>query len=121
VTLASSSAGSAAIASVNAFLSSGADPNHPALIPNVADLRSRPYLGINIVVPVAGTYTLAISLWQDRSGPTVTVPDVTDVFLLKQVLHEWGGAACTTPDMQALLPPPTDPPTQLICPGPPPK
>jgi len=78
-------------------------------------------LSIYIVVPVAGTYTVSISLWQDRSGPTVTMSDVTDTLLFKQALHEWGGQACTTPDMQALLPPPTDLPAPLICPGPPPQ
>jgi hypothetical protein len=122
VALASASAGSVATASVNAFLlGSGADPNHPAQIPNDMNGRLLVYLAISVGVPMPGTYTLEIRLWQDRSGPTVTLPDETDTVLFKQALHEWGGQPCTALDMQAQLPPPTDPPTQLICPGPPPQ
>jgi hypothetical protein len=96
------------------------DPSRPAQIPPDTS-HSANYFMVGVTVPAAGTYTFAISLWQDQSGPTVSMPAVTDTVLFKQALHEWGGEQCTTPDMQALLPPPTDPPAQLICPGPPPQ
>lgn len=87
--------------------------------PPVAD--SNPQIWVLIEVPAAGTYTFAISLWQDRSGPSMTLPQVTDTFLLLHAAHEWSGQACTTPGMQAKLPAATTPPTPLICPGPPPQ
>jgi hypothetical protein len=122
LTLPSSVVGTTVTANINGLKSDySLDLDHPAQIPNDVNGQLRPYLGIGIVVPAAGTYTLEISLWQDSSRPTVTMPDVTETLLLNQALHEWGGQQCTTPDMQALLPPPTDPPTPLICPGPPPK
>lgn len=76
---------------------------------------------VGIKVPQAGTYTFAISLWQDRTGPSITMPDVTLQFLFGQALHEWSGEACTQANMQSQLPAPTDPPAHLICPGPPPQ
>jgi hypothetical protein len=122
LTLPSSAVGSTVTAPMDGLRSDfSPDPNHPAQILNDMNGQLRPYLGIDIEVPVAGTYTFAISLRQNRTGPTVTMSDVTDMLLFKQALHERGGGPCTTPGMQAQLPPPTNPPTQLICPGPPPQ
>ncbi len=71
---------------------------------------------INVAQP--GTYTVSMSLWQDSGGPSITVPNQTLQFLGGQASQEWSGGACTTAAMQSELPPPTNPPTQLICPGP---
>lgn len=72
-------------------------------------------IGVHVAQP--GTYTFAVSLWQDSSGPSVTGPNVTAMFLFGQAQHEWGGQPCTQPAMQSQLPPATNPPTQVICPG----
>jgi hypothetical protein len=120
LTLPSSAVGTIVTAPINGLKSDySRDPDHPAQIPPAASGGPPVYLGIGISVPTAGTYTFEISLWQDSSRPTVTMPDVAETLLLNQALHEWGGQQCTTPDMQALLPAPTDPPAPLICPGPP--
>jgi len=72
----------------------------------------------HVEVPVSGTYTFRVGIWQDRSGPVVfaTLRATFDV----DALHEWSGRACAAPAMQNQLPPPTSPPSTFICPGDPP-
>lgn len=126
VTLPSADVGTSVTGAISGYTSNFQLSNQPAIEPPPlnSDSSHSPYptdVTVGIKVPQAGTYTFAISLWQDRSGPSITVPDVTLQFLFGQALHEWSGEACTQADMQSQLPPPTDPPTRLICPGPPPQ
>lgn len=124
VTLPSTALGTSATSPIIGHPVNGQPSNQPAIEPPPPAGPSTPGetdVVVGIKVPQAGTYTFAISLWQDRSGPSITMPDVTLQFLFGQALHEWSGGACTKPDMQSQLPPPTDPPTHLICPGPPPQ
>jgi hypothetical protein len=121
VTLASSSAGSATTAGINGYQNYVADPSQPARVSAYGTNQPPPYVGLGVTVPAAGTYTFAISLWQDLSGPGVHLPAITQTLVFNQALYEWSGSACTTPAMQSRLPPPTNPPTSLICPGPPPQ
>lgn len=72
---------------------------------------------VKINTPQPGIYMFAVSFWQTSAGPTVTGPNVTAMFLFGQAQHEWGGQPCTQPAMQSQLPPATNPPTQVICPG----
>lgn len=62
----------------------------------------------------AGTYTFSFGLSIDDQTPifATTSPPT----LLATPAHEWNGQACTTPAMQAQIPPATDPPTYYICP-----
>lgn len=73
------------------------------------------FLGIS--VPQAGSYTFSVQFWQDRNGPSIAAPNITETFALGHVQREWGGEQCTTTEMQAQLPAPTDPPTKVIWPG----
>jgi hypothetical protein len=102
------------------------DPNpdvqqsaHPGQLPNSAGSNYPAWITVGFQVPAAGTYTFSVRFWQSRSGPTIVAPEVTTTFALGQYLHEWGGQQCTVPTMQAQLPPPTNPPSHVICPGPP--
>ena len=116
VVFASSMPGAMATASVGIVGDTG-QSSQPAQIPSADQARN---VVLGITVPAAGTYTFVVGLWQDQAGPSLTVPSLTQTFLAKQALHEWSGQACTQSSMQAQLPPPTNPPTQLVCPGPPP-
>lgn len=91
----------------------------PGQIPSTAGSNYPAWITVGFQVPAAGTYTFSVRFWQSRSGPPIVAPDVTATFALGQYLHEWGGQQCTVPNMQAQLPPPTNPPSQVICPGPP--
>ncbi|HEX8032736.1 MAG TPA: zf-HC2 domain-containing protein [Ktedonobacterales bacterium] len=126
VTLPTADVGTSATGAISGYTSNFQPSNQPAVEPPPlnSDSSHSPYptdVIVGIKVPQAGTYTFAIGLWQDRSGPSITMPDVTLQFLFGQALHEWSGEACTQADMQSQLPPPTNPPTRLICPGPPPQ
>lgn len=90
-----------------------ATPGRAAMFPSL-DGRA-PGIGIELKVPASGTYVFVIGLWQDSSGPIQTVV-VSEQFDLGAT-HEWSGQACAQPDMQGQLPPPTNPPTLLFCPG----
>jgi hypothetical protein len=94
-------------------------PNQPAQEPPSSEPNGAgpTDLVVNVHVPQPGTYTFAVSLWQDRSGPSVTGPNVTVMFLFGKATREWGGQPCTDQAMRAQLPPATNPPTQVICPG----
>lgn len=95
---------------------SSAGPGQKATFPSPDGRAAR--IGVLLAVPASGTYTFVVGLWQDRAGPAHTLR-VSETFNL-DVAHEWSGQFCTTPAMQALLPPPADPPTPLLCPGSPP-
>lgn len=88
----------------------------PAAFPSPDGRSSHAWIGLR--VPASGIYTFVIGLWQDASGPALRVA-VQDTFNL-DATHEWSGLACALPSMQAQLPPPTNPPTSLLCPGGPP-
>lgn len=85
----------------------------PATFPATDGRAAR--VGVVLTVPVSGFYTFVIGLWQDKDGPARTF-EVSETFNL-DAAHEWSGQFCTTPAMQAQLPPPTNPPTPLLCPG----
>jgi hypothetical protein len=91
----------------------------PGQIPSTAGSNYPAWITVFFQVPAAGTYTFSVSFWQSRTGPTIVAPDVTATFARGQYLHEWGGQQCTAPNMQSQLPPPTNPPSHVICPGPP--
>jgi hypothetical protein len=75
-----------------------------------------------IHVTVPGIYTFSVGLWRNNtSGPTFNSQTVSQAVLVGHLSHYWGGTPCTAPDMQALLPPPTNPPGQFFCPGAPPQ
>lgn len=95
---------------------SSAGPGKPAAFPSPDGRASR--VGVTLSVPASGDYTFVIGLWQDHSGPVRTL-QVGETFNL-QAVREWSGQFCTTDAMQAQLPPPTNPPTSLLCPGAPP-
>lgn len=88
----------------------------PAVFPPVGNGTSAVWIALS--VPVSGTYTVTIGLWQSLVGPSLrlAVTDQWDV----DAAHEWSGQACTLPTMQAHLPPPANPPLSLLCPGAPP-
>jgi hypothetical protein len=112
VTLPTSSAGTA----VTVPVVSVENPGKPASFPSAGG--QAPHVWIALSVPISGAYTVVVGLWQDNTGPAARVA-VSERFNL-DAKHEWSGQYCTTPDMQAQLPPPTNPPTPLLCPGPPP-
>lgn len=91
----------------------------PGQTPPAEGPNDPPYMLVGIQVPAAGTYTFSVSFWQTRSGPTIAAPSITATFALGQYLHEWGGQQCTVSGMHSQLPPPTNPPSHVICPGPP--
>lgn len=97
-------------------VANAADASKPARFPT-SDGRA-PHIWITFTVPASGSYTFVAGLWQDQAGPTIRA-EVTERFNLDAV-HEWSGQACTSQSMQAQLPPPTSPPTPLLCPGAPP-
>lgn len=125
-TFTSSQVGTTATASVTAPTLPPSDSIRPGQEPSSLDARGgcgptghcSTVMSVGIKVPTAGTYTFSVSFWQDRSGPSVTAPNITETFALGQVQREWGGEQCKAAEMQAQLPPPTDPPTRVICPGP---
>lgn len=73
---------------------------------------------LTLKVAASGHYSFVLGLWQDSTGPTLTAV-VNETFVV-DAAHEWTGLSCKDPQMQAQLPPPTDPPTPLLCPGAPP-
>jgi hypothetical protein len=74
----------------------------------------------HVQVSVSGTYTFSLGLWtDDSSGPTFGSKMVKVLVSIGQPSHVWSGKRCEASDMQAQLPPPTDPPGKFICPGPP--
>jgi hypothetical protein len=91
-------------------------PNRPAAFPSPDGRASAVWLTLK--VPTSGQYAFIIGLWQDASGPRLEA-EAADTFDLSPA-HEWTGQACAEPAMQAQLPPPTNPPTLVLCPGPPP-
>jgi hypothetical protein len=92
-------------------------PGKPAAFPRADGGASKVWIVLKVAA--SGTYTFTIGLWQAASaGPTLTTV-VTDLFDL-EAAHEWSGQDCTQPSMQAQLPPPTNPPTLVFCPGGPP-
>ena len=93
-----------------------AGPGRPATFPSPDGRAS--HVGVVLTVPASGVYTFVIGIWQDRFSLPRTV-EVSETFSL-DVAHEWSGQFCTAPTMQAQLPPPTNPPTPLLCPGSPP-
>lgn len=95
---------------------SSAGPGKPAVFPSPDGRAS--HVAVELSVPASGVYTFVIGLWQDRSGPVRTL-EVGETFNL-QAAREWSGQFCTSDAMQAQLPPPTNPPTTLLCPGAPP-
>ncbi len=112
ITFASSASGT----TVSIPLQNALAPSQPAAFPPPNGGSS--HVWIYLKVPASGTYTFVIGLWQNQSGPTLTAA-VSEEFNV-DAAHEWTGQACTLPDMQAQLPPPTNPPTLVLCPGPPP-
>ena len=92
-----------------------AAPGHPAAFPPPAGAAK---IWVTLKVAASGHYTFIVGLWQDNSGPTLTAT-VNETFVL-DAAHEWTGLSCKYPNMQAQLPPPTNPPTPLLCPGAPP-
>lgn len=101
---------------VSVPVANAAAPGQPATIPPVDG--SSPRVWLTLRVPASGRYGFVIGLWQDVSGPSLTAA-ASEVFDVN-VAHEWNGQNCVSPEMQALLPPPTDPPTPVFCPGGPP-
>jgi hypothetical protein len=75
-------------------------------------------LMIGVTVPQPGTYTFSFGLWQDRSGPQYSGPSISAESIFTAALHEWGGQPCTAAAMRSQLPPPSNPPAEVICPGP---
>jgi hypothetical protein len=72
-------------------------------------------LNVGMTVPTApGTYSFSLGLAVDGGAP-VFVPAAQPV-LFAPAAHQWGAAACETSDMQAQIPPATDPPNYYICP-----
>jgi hypothetical protein len=124
-TFTSSLAGTMATASVTAPTLPPSDSMRPGQEPSSLDAlggcgptgHCSTLMSVGIKVPQAGTYTFSVRFWQDRAGPSVAAPDITETFALGQMQREWGGEQCKAADMQAQLPPPTDPPTRVICPG----
>ena len=94
-------------------VANAARPGQPASFPG-ADGNAHIWIALTVAEP--GAYTFVVGLWQDRSGPAARA-EVSERFDLNAA-HEWSGQACTAADMQTQLPPPTDPPTPLLCPGP---
>ncbi|HEV2239288.1 MAG TPA: hypothetical protein VGR57_21710, partial [Ktedonobacterales bacterium] len=104
----------------SAMISRYSNALRPAQVPPPPEMAPPvTYMAVTIKVPQPGTYTFGFTFWQDSSGPTVSSVNAVEEFAGGQFLHEWGGGQCTSATMQAQLPPPTDPPTHLICPGPP--
>ena len=93
----------------------------PGQAPPWAGPNASPNMMLSVGVPQAGTYTFSVSFWQNRSGPSIQAPNITETFTLGHYLNEWGGQQCTTASMQSQLPPPTNPPSEVVCPGPPQK
>lgn len=91
-------------------------PGHPAVFPPAGGGAAKIWLTLKVAA--SGQYTFVVGLWQDTSGPTLatTVKETFDV----DAQHEWTGLSCKDPPWQAQLPPPTNPPTPLLCPGAPP-
>ena len=66
------------------------------------------------VFSTAGTYTFAFGLGIDDDAPAFAA--ISPPTLLAPPAHEWNGAACLQPAMQAQIPSATTPPTFYICP-----
>jgi hypothetical protein len=61
----------------------------------------------------AGTYTFAFGVLVDTAAPVFAAQSPPT---LLAPATEWTGEACTRPEMQALIPPATTPPTNYVCP-----
>jgi hypothetical protein len=72
---------------------------------------------VNVLFAAPGIYTFKIGLWSDASGPQFNGQTINMTVFDGQFGHRWGSNQCTTADMQALLPPPSNPPGEFICPG----
>lgn len=90
-----------------------AAPGQPAAFPTPGAGASKIWLTLKVAA--SGHYTFVVGLWQDNTGPSLTTK-VSETFVL-DAAHEWTGLSCKDPKMQAQLPPPTNPPTPLLCPG----
>ncbi len=101
---------------INVPVQNDITPGTPAVFP--APNGTAAHIWVSLHVPASGTYSVVFGLWQNQSGPTLLAA-ITEPFNLNAT-HEWSGIACTTASMQAQLPPPTNPPTSLLCPGAPP-
>jgi hypothetical protein len=110
--------GTQATAAIQAAQLNPTDPVQAGQVTSQQAQFGAAFVSVPLTVPQAGTYTFSLAFWQDRSGPSITAPAATETFALGQVGEEWGGYPCTTSAMQAQLPPPTTPPTQVICPAP---
>lgn len=103
-------------ATITVPIQNSAAPGHPAAFPPPGAATSKIWLTLKVAA--SGHYTFVVGLWQDSTGPTMTAT-VNETFVV-DAQHEWTGLSCKDPQMQAQLPPPTDPPTPLLCPGAPP-
>lgn len=106
-------------ATITMPIQNAAAPGQPAAFPPPGAGASK--LWLTLKVAASGHYTFVIELWQDTSGPVLPALTATasETFVL-DAAHEWTGLRCADPTMQARLPPPTNPPTPLLCPGAPP-
>jgi hypothetical protein len=91
----------------------------PGQIPSSAGSNYPAWITVGIQVRAAGTYTFSVNFWQTSAGPSIAAPNVMLAFSLGHYVHEWGGQQCTASTMQTQLPPATNPPSHVICPGPP--
>lgn len=97
----------------------GASDTQPAKISTTSEGEG--IVAVDLQLPAPGTYTFQVGLWQDTSGPKWSNLTLRQMVLFGHINHLWSGQACTASDMQAQLPPPTDPPEVFICPGGPPQ
>lgn len=65
---------------------------------------------------LSGTYSYQVGVAID-GGAISYVSAATTPALWAPVTHSWDGANCTSPAMQAQIPPATNPPTLYICPA----
>lgn len=95
------------------------DPSNKPVQINAA--TSNGVLDITVQVAAPGTYTFSVGLWQDNNGPAWSNLTLTELIADGHIDHYWGGQACTAAAMQSLLPKPTNPPGEFVCPGGPPQ
>ncbi len=113
-TIASPQVGTSMVSTVSA------DGTMPARVTATSDGEGIIEADIKITMP--GVYIFSVGLWRDNtSGPLYNNQTVSQAVLVGHMNHYWGSLQCETPDMQKLLPPPTNPPEKFICPGAPPQ